>query len=221
VAFEDYYEAFYIGDNLDVIVKRTPVFNTKEIAAIIPEPLRTFRFTYVNAEKPRTSQILGIYGLLDELNAYYHGTKTVIDLYSYYRDKINSGTDCWIAFMDEVNAVYFAYPEFKFFIFKYVQYAKSNYPKQYQEIIKNKELINAFGAIDKNFAQLIDEYFKLKEEIYESLRRDGFTVTETDRYCQITRGEPPYYRSTSNYLQSYKLLQNELQKEEYATLLKE
>ncbi len=51
----------------------------------------------------------------------------------------------------------------------------------------NKDLIKAFLTVDQSFAQLIKKYFRLKEEIYEDLRQDGYTVTETDKYCQITR----------------------------------
>lgn len=221
VSFEDYYEAYYTGGKNDILVKRTKVFNTREIAAAIPESLRTFRFSYVNADKPRASQLLGIYGLLDEFNAYYYGTKTAVDMYPHYRDKMEPGLDRWVLFFDEVDSVSFAYPEFKFFILKYLLYARTNHPQVYQEMIKNRELFQAFFTIDQNFAQLMAEYFKIKEEIYESLRQEGYTVTEKESHYQITRIKPPAYRSGSNYLNTYNLLQNELQKEEYQALLKE
>ncbi|NLW48991.1 MAG: hypothetical protein GXY86_16885 [Firmicutes bacterium] len=221
VPLEEYYDAYYIEDGNDILVKRTKVFNTREIAAIIPESLRTFRFSYVNAEKTLASQILGIYGLMDEFCAYYYGTKAAVEIYPYYRDKMTSGVDRWITYLDQVNAVYFAYPEFKFFILKYLQYAKSHYPSQYREIIENKGLIRTFFIIDQNYAALIARYNTIKEEIFEDLQNEGYTVTEKNNHYQIARAKPFYSHSGNNYFHYFEILLKELQKQEYRLILDE
>lgn len=221
------YDAHYIGNNTNILVKRTLVFDTGEIASSIPESLRTFRFkTYVSTESDDGSKLLGskylgIYGLLDEFNAYYHGNKAAFDLYPYYRDKMPPGAMKWHDYFWGVNASFAANMEFKFFILKYLQYAKAKYPEVYQGIIGNKDFKEAFWAIDKNHAELIAEYFKVTEEIYESLRKEGFTVSEDEKYYYMGKTIHTSSLGTRNHMESFYLLQKEMEKDEYQILLEE
>lgn len=217
------YNAYYIGNNTNILVKRTPVFNTGEIAASIPEHLRTFRFKlYVSPEsdggsKSIGSKYFGIYGLLDEFNAYYHGNKAAFDFYPYYRDQMKTARTKWHDYLWGVNCSFAANMEFKFFILKYLQYAKTNYPEIYRGIIGNKDFKKAFWAINKNHEELTTEYFRLKEEIYDLFRKEGFMVSEDQKYYYI--GKAPHSVGTRNHLEAFYLLQTELEKEEYQLLL--
>jgi hypothetical protein len=63
-------------------MKKTKTFPSREIIPSIPENLRTFRFSdYVETTNEiQSTQNEGIYGLLDEFNSYYQGTKASFDL---------------------------------------------------------------------------------------------------------------------------------------------
>lgn len=219
------YNAYYTGNNTPILVKRTPVFNTGEMAASIPASLRTFRFKlYVSPESDDESIVIGskhfgIYGLLNEFNAYYHGNKAALDLYPYYRDKMKPGPAKWHDFFSAVNRSFAANVEFKFFIIKYLQYAKTKYPEIYRGIIRNKDFCVAFWAIESDHAGLITEYFQVKNEIFESLRNEGYTVSEDENNMYI--GRAPHRFGSSHHLESFNLLQKELEKTEYQMILKE
>ncbi len=216
------YDAYYIGNETNITVKKTPIFNTTEIMGSIPESLRTFRFkTYVSdsSDKNIRSKTHGVYGLLDEYHAYYHGNKAAFDLYPYYRDKMTESPEKWHNYLYGVNSSFAANMEFKFFIIKYLQYAKANYPKFYRAILRNKNFCAAFWAIEKNHAQLARDYFNVKEEIFEMFRKEGYTVSEDDKFFTI--GKDNIRVKTTNNLESYFLLQRELEKEEYQVILME
>jgi hypothetical protein len=243
ISWGSQYDAYYGGDETTFLVKRTKVFNTREIAASIPEELRTFRFMpYVTLDthynipgmtidlsqldpdlladfKNLGSQVNGVYGLMNEYTAYYHETRTKLDLYKYYRDKLEPNINNWVAFLSGVDGCHFAHLEFKFFILKYLQYAKSHYPKLYKEFKKNRELVQAFLTIDRNYTQTVADYYQRKEEIFENFRQEGYAVTVDDDNFYIKGAS--VNKQVSHFLKTYNLLKNELAKEEYQTLLGE
>jgi hypothetical protein len=243
ISWGSQYDAYYAGDKTTFLVKRTKVFNTREMAASIPEELRTFRFMpYITIDtqynipgttidltllhsglladfKNLGSQVNGVYGLMNEFTAYYHETRTKLDLYSYYRDRLEPTIDDWITFLNAVDGCHFAHLEFKFFILKYLQYAKSHYPKLYKEFKKNRELVQAFLAIDRNYTQTVAEYYQRKEEIFENFRQEGYAVTVDDDNFYIKGAS--VNKQVSHFLKTYNLLKNELAKEEYQILLGE
>ncbi|MBN1522976.1 MAG: hypothetical protein JW904_00725 [Spirochaetales bacterium] len=142
------YHAFRTENKTFILVKRTPVFNTSEIADSIPGPLRTFRFaTYIapdpsGASFSTGSKAWGVYGLLNEYSAYYHGNKAALDLYPYYRDAMPPGPAKWHDYFSAVNRSFSANMEFKFFILKYLQYAGKHYPSVFRGIMENRNLKN-------------------------------------------------------------------------------
>lgn len=217
------YETYYAGNQGDISVKRSNIFNSQEIAAVIPESLRTFHFkTYISPETDDTaSKKIGVYGLLNEFNAYYYGTKAAFDMYPFYRDKMTSNAERWVHYMDSINNSYFAYSEFKFFILKYLLYARQNYPVIYQDIINNHEFCRAYLMVDERYGQLIQDYFTLRNKIFENLRKEGYSVNVGPTSYVITRSEPKFTRLGGDYFfTTYELLQNEIAKPEYQAIVK-
>jgi hypothetical protein len=140
----DQYSCYYMGDSTHILVKHTPVFFTEEIGSYIRKELHTFRFdTYVFNPKEKikiTSNTQGIYGLLDEWNSYYHGTKTDVYMYKWYEENTNNTVQEWRNYFSTVGSVINAYIEFKFYCLTYLLYAQKNKPEIYQGIINNKEI---------------------------------------------------------------------------------
>ena len=211
--------AFYVGNGKTIIVEHTPTFPSREMAGNIPEYLRTFRFnTYVGeSDENQSTQAQGIYGLLDELNAYYHGTRSSVDFFDYFRTETRQNPEDWLEFFNSVNGTYYAHLEFKFYILKYLQYARENHPDIYQRIMNNQNFWLAFKNIDQNYTKLIHSYFNLKQAIYKKLTENGCTVAEDDEFLMIKRGSQGAGRG--NFLKKYNLLKAELEKPEYQALL--
>lgn len=219
------YHAFLAKDNAAMLVKRTPVFNTSEIADSIPERLRTFRFATYIAPDPAGSlsatgsKAWGVYGLLNEYSAYYHGNKAALDLYPYYRDVMPPGPAKWHDYFSGINRSFSANVEFRFFILKYLQYAKEHHPLIYSGIMENREFVLAYHAVSKQHEDLSDEYFRIKKEVFTNLEKEGYTVTEDAENMYTGKGASRY--GSSHHLAAYYLLRDELEKPEYRTIMKQ
>ncbi len=210
------YSLFFIDTKQAVLVTQTKTFPSKEIAQIIPKELRTFRFaTYVSpSQKSQGTQLEGVYGLLDELNAYYQGLKNSLNLYEYYTKETKQAPSDWFNFFTELDATYYAYTEFKFYILKYMIWAKKRHPMVYRSILNNQPFREAYNAIDQGFAQAIEDYFTLRKKILEQLKKKGHKVRETDRYTFINN------RGRGNFRKPYNLLKTELAKPEYQQMMR-
>lgn len=210
--------AVYTG-TATIVVGYTPTFPTREIAQGFPDELKTLRYsTYVYPAEPNlATQVLGVYGLLDEFAAYYHGTRTAVDLFGFYRDEAAQTPENWLRFMGGVNSTFYAYLEFKLYILRYLRCAHDVYPELYWGIIGNHQFKEAFISIDRSFAQLMQRYFALKTEVQELLRRQGHSVSEDGEYFFVTEGR--LRTAQPNYMKVYRLLESELARYEYREIM--
>ncbi|PIQ48828.1 MAG: hypothetical protein COW03_07930 [Cytophagales bacterium CG12_big_fil_rev_8_21_14_0_65_40_12] len=165
--FDDSYSAFYVNKDSSYLVKHSPVFNSNKITNEIPKTLRTFRFKPYIAPRSNTlgSQANGIYGLMDEWNAYYFGTKAAFDLFEYYKSKSGENYEVYLNHVSNLAGTYYAYYEFKYFILKYLEFAQLNEKAVYEGILSNIEFRKAFTSIDQRFAALLDQFEERLEEI--------------------------------------------------------
>lgn len=159
-------ERIYTGDGEYITVPFTSRFDTIEIVPDIPEQLRTFRFdTYVNIdEELLASRQHGAYGLLNEFTAYYWGMRSSVELWDYYK-----------ALGQRIGAnVYPAYAEFRFYILRYMMYARDNHPDVYEAILANDAFREAFTFIDSSFGALVSDWIEAGGANY--LLRDDYDV---------------------------------------------
>jgi hypothetical protein len=207
------YDYFYLSDGAFTLMKKTPTFPSREMIPTIPENLRTFRFPdYIDtSEELQSTQHEGIYGLLDEYNSYYHGTRASFDLLGYYEKKGKSAT--WHDYFTGVNSTYYACLEFRFFILKYLMYAKAHHPDLYQGILDNKAWCYTFIEVDRNASALLREYFAEKPAVFERLRGYGWTVSEQNGYLYINQGNGN--AGHMNFMNVVELLDGEMKKSEY------
>ncbi len=215
----DRYLAFYIGGDEDVLVRITRVFPSKEMARDFPAGIRTFRFaTYVDSPRSNMgTQVNGVYGLLDELNAYYHGTRTALDLLPFYKKQSRQDAQLWRAFFNQVNGTYYAHLEFKLFILRYLIYAEKTHPEIYREIMGNDGFRKAFIAIDANFAALNEEYARSREDIFRFLKTRGIEAREEGKYLYLKSGNATM--GMGNFTDTLDLLARELAKDEYRDMV--
>jgi thiol-disulfide isomerase/thioredoxin len=204
------YSAFYLGNKEMKVVKHSKVFITKEINTIFPEKLKTSRYeTYIYPSEPiMGSQQSGIYGLLDELNAYYQGTKTSLDLYNYYVQNKNN-IEGWSQFFADFYGTYYAYLEFKSYMIFYMMYAEKNYKNIYSETLANKDFLYCFKKTDENWRKLISDFKATKAKIVKELEGKGNEISESDGFLMING------QGTGNFSDQYNLFQTELKDAKY------
>jgi hypothetical protein len=214
----DKYACYYIGDTTHILVKYTPVFLTEEIGKEVRPELHTFRFdTYVYNPKEKiqiTSNVLGIYGLLDEWNSYYHGTKTDVYMYKWYEENSNNSVEEWRNYFSNVGSVINAYVEFKFYCLTYLLHAQKHRPEVYQGIIDNPEFVEVFRIVNLRYGNLVNEYLTIKKNILKKLQNKGVKVSEDEEWI-FMNGE-----GTGNFVNEYKVLSREMEKSQYQEMLK-
>jgi hypothetical protein len=154
--------AFYIsgGEHDTLVMENRKVFNSNEIAALIPEGLRTMRFDpylYPGGGN-MASQVDGIYGLMEEYNCYFNGAYSTFATYSYYGRTGNIA-----AFQQEMQ-VFAAYYEFRYFILKYLLFAKERHPDVYEGLMAHAELRQAYDKITTRYKKVVDSYLRLIRE---------------------------------------------------------
>ena len=187
--------SIYVGNKKKINVKFTKLFRTKKMAGSIPKRCRTFRYpTYISKpSKNLGSNIKGVYGLLDEFNAYCWGMHNAVSMYSYYmKNRSEYGIINDYIFLG-LNGRQ-AYAEFKYYILHYLYYAKKHYPSVYKGIMSNKNFKKAYKKTEKRFAGLIKKYEKNLVDL----------------------GLDAYYDMTDEY----KILCEELAKKRYVSLHK-
>lgn len=100
-------------------------------------------------EARTTSNVKGIYGLLEEFNAYHHGIKAEYELITGMDDpKVNGST----------NSVA-AYFEFSLFMAYYLKYAKEREREVYQLLMDDRNLRIAYTLIELSWRELITDIY--------------------------------------------------------------
>lgn len=175
--------------NLDevAVVRVTPTFPAVATVARVPAAARTHRFeTYISrASRDQTTQKFGIYGLVDEFNAYSQGTRTAVDLVSFYEREAPLDPRAWLQCFQAVNGVSAARLEFKIFILAYLAEAKARNPAMYRAFVANRELMRAFFRVDAHFAATMQRYRQIQGGVLSRLRARGVTVSENERFLTI------------------------------------
>jgi hypothetical protein len=176
------YLCFAPDKNNMITVRITKIFPSSELGNVVEDDFQTERFaTYVFPSRAiMGTQVHGVYGLLDEFHAYYHGTKAIYDLKPFFETEVKQTSANWIVYFKNIYSTYYAYAEFRYFILKYLIYAKQTQPDVYERIMENKEFKDAFLKTDKAYATLISEFNANKTIILKNLKAKGIVVTDKE-----------------------------------------
>lgn len=170
--------------------KRIPVLSTEtEPSRVILDSLpANLRMTgrcrlYIGSTKQNLgTQVDGIYGLLDEFNAYHAGCRTASELTEYVvkRFPAKENEKYWIHDISAFCGAMSAHQEFRGFILTYLAYSKKHQPKAYREIMDNTGFREAFRAIDRSFANLVDNHRKKLPVWVATLNQQGVDLELRD-----------------------------------------
>ena len=197
---------------MHIMVPETDTYHTEEIAAIVPEDLRSFRYsTYVGVGAEVDSNVTGIYGLMDEFTAYCWSSTTNISLYEYFLDQPFSEEN-WLKYVMMSSGDYFAYSEFKYYILSYLIYAKENYPEIYAETMDNQALRDAFRIVEARYRATVEQYFANLDRLEDYLKENGVAARHTDNGFYIGM------RGCGTFETTYRMLENAMQAPEYVEM---
>ncbi len=185
---------YYISPKIEIKVASTKIFKSSELNNSIPYEWKNkiFRYdTYINGsdeEKEVTSVSEGIYGLMNEFDAYYQSTKAVVELYPYYKKiALNSEPYYLTLYLSNCYSSVFAYNEFRLFIAWYLKFARKNHPDVYLAISQNKELKAAYTLIDNGYEKVVKQYFANRKDILYNMNKAGRNKAEiTEKYFEVT-----------------------------------
>ncbi|MES0489984.1 MAG: hypothetical protein ABUK01_08340 [Leptospirales bacterium] len=101
-------------------------------------------YTYILGSQYMASRQFGIFGLLDEYHAYYHG-------YRVTQSMVKAGI------IKDLSNEYVSFAEFTLYILKYLQLAKQKFPAIYKATMKHKEVLETFIRVHDKFEPIFCE----------------------------------------------------------------
>jgi len=225
-------QVYFITKGVGILSEQGPVFNSTKLNDVVPGNLQSqiFRYkTYIGIPQENLgSQVDGIYGLVDELCAYYHGTKACFELYDfYYNTRCNGYKNAgeWAHYVQSIASSYFAWYEFRLFISWYLEYAKKYHPDVFDSCMKNTRLRLAYTLIDNQFKLLVRDFNTRLEDLTVKLTIGDVKVELADyenekSFIIITRPSPGRTNTQvfSIFSREIRLLQDLLEGEQNAML---
>ena len=214
--FKTKYLVIPISEEESILITETETFPSREIAELIPDELKTFRFnTYIKSKNPILgTQQSGVYGLLDEFSAYYHGTYTSFNTFEFYTDKETTTNRDYLDYLSDVNSTRNAYMEFKYYILRYLIFAKMHHREVYNGVISNEQFKEAFLKIDNKFSRLLDDYADRKKEIATLLGSKDISIRFDEEFDWIGNS------GVGNFMDEYNVIKTELEKEPFVRMFK-
>lgn len=156
------------------------LFPSRKLLEVIPKKLQTFRFdTYIDGTTSTQSE--GVIGLLNELYAYYTGSKYCLEMLEPFKTAAGSDASGLFEWASRTQSTMSAFYEFDFFINEYLLYMKENYPGNYDKLKQYKPFNEAYGTVYSLYKELIDKYQqRIKDEI-RLLNSSGDAEARTEK----------------------------------------
>ncbi|WP_026998758.1 hypothetical protein [Eisenibacter elegans] len=180
-------QGYFITQGIRIPRKQTAVFPSLKLNSFVKAETQAqiFRYAnYVGTANKQDAQIHGIYGLLEEFSAYYHGTKAHLELFRWMEQHYGyNDARPWVEYyLGHISSEIYAYEEFRLFMAWYLQYAQQNAPEVYEAIIANQHFKVAFTLLDKLYAHSLADYFELRKRIVQTLQQQGHRVSLEGSY---------------------------------------
>ena len=153
---------YVIIPGINIPVNRTETCRSSEFSLIVPKdlPQQIFRWgTYVSKGSTASSNISGIYGLMDEFSAYMNGTRaSLMAAAKLVSEGNHAKADIQL---DQASRTYFAWYEFRLFTAWYLHYTHLNHREIYNKIMENNNLRLTYTLIDNEFEKIIGNAYRI------------------------------------------------------------
>ncbi|MDX1903121.1 MAG: hypothetical protein SFU27_03085 [Thermonemataceae bacterium] len=174
------YIMYYFDADKEIFTEIYSSFPANEIASVVPSSLKQERYkTFVLSNKPDVlPQKWGLYGLLDEWNAFYHQTRSAFEIKRFYERETYQNAKHWEGFFANYYDSYHAHLEFKYFTLKYLQYAKYKHTQFFEKIMQNQEIKQVYQEIDGHYETLLNDFNTYKPLVVKFLADKEILVSE-------------------------------------------
>jgi len=184
------YRNYFFRGKVYRLIKQS-VFKTSLMSAIVPTALQhhSNRYQiYVNGlsiagnEMRQDAGENGIYGLLEELGAYYLSSLSYVREYDYLSQKADFNDPIvGYQYLGGMGSILSSGSEFKLFIGYYLLYARQYRQELYASLINDKEFRFLYRALNDSFTSVIAEYGSNRDKILAGCRnkisyRDGYVI---------------------------------------------
>jgi len=160
------YQEFFISFPLEAI------YPSNRLSNVIPASLRTFRFdTYIRGETSTQSD--GVIGLLNELHAYYCGSRYCSEMLEAYKLAAGSDAAGLFEWVTHTQSTMTAFYEFDYFIREYLLYMKRNYPEKYEMLRSHEPFVEAYSTLCISYNELINMYIDRISSEMDHLNSSG------------------------------------------------
>lgn len=175
----------------EIVVRESETFPARESKRACPEFLRArYRFTgYVdNPNDTHATQQSGIFGLLNELNAYNCGFTSQLELLGYLAREPARHRRFWGEYLTAPQGTMDAAQEFRGFILAYLDYARQAHPAVYREVLANQEFVRAYRKLQTVFPRQVEAYLAALPGLARRLggRIEGERLSLGDRLFVLT-----------------------------------
>jgi hypothetical protein len=174
------YMIYYFDEKSEILTDIYNTFPAHEMAKTVPHSLKEERFKIFIADHNMAllPQKMGIHGLLDEWNAFYHQTLMAFETKEFYERESFQEAKHWEGFFSNYYDSYHAYVEFKYFILKYIQYAKYKHSKMYEKIILDSKIKEIYKEIDTRYKKVLEDFEKYKPLVANFLDSKNIRISE-------------------------------------------
>lgn len=160
------YQEFFISFPLKTM------YPSNRLSNVIPASLRTFRFdTYIKGETSTQSD--GVIGLLNELHAYYCGSRYCSEMLEAYKLAAGSDAAGLFEWVTHTQSTMTAFYEFDYFIREYLLYMKRNYPEKYEMLRSHESFVEAYSTLRTSYNELINRYIDRISSEMDHLNSSG------------------------------------------------
>jgi len=188
---------YFIAPGSKIKVPIGKYYNSKELNTLVSKGAQDSIFRYglyiggrsdlqglqVDLNKSPDSEVMsvkmGIYGIVEEYNAYYHDNQSIYELYEYYVKTFGANnSEAMTEYIGMAEKATVAFYEFRLFVGWYLVHAQKKHPEIYQNTLSNKALRAVFTLIDEKYFALTQLIAKRKESLKGQLEVDPFTMLD-------------------------------------------
>jgi hypothetical protein len=168
--------AIYFDRNRTDLVEQFRLSPVRELAARIPEALRTIRFPqYIAGD--HMSQRYGIFGLLHEYSSYYWDLRLRLELFPWYTIQADQSVLHWLDVAFWIPETLPAFAEFRYFILEYLAMEKELHLAEYDKIMADQSFRLTFTDLDDAYIGLVTQAVNFAGTTFPvSLKKKGLKL---------------------------------------------
>ncbi len=171
------------------------LFPASRLSQVIPENRQTLRYkTYITGST--SSQVHGVLALLDELNAYFLGSRFRYEMLDAYKIAGPTEAEGFLEWVSGAQGTMGAFFEMDYFILEYLLYMKTNHPGRYEMLRADKSFGDAWRAVRTSYGKLVYNYFSTLHKEKDAINDSGeYELSVEDNRLWISKGGSGSYNS--------------------------